>query len=286
MAKVNLPLDKLVVRRDFNAHVALEFYRGDKWSEYLSFDPSGLQKYREPTAKFEARYNKLLDTPIERAALTLIGSLKGAYLPGDGVAEIILEIFTMAATNNNDLTALDTKGLLEVFNKLAIAAGKTELKSFKESKAKLIARIEALQAEVAKPTAKQVAAKASSAAKAEKRLEGLADLKAKKEAAKQPKQSERTTLKPTAKQDGKVKPAQNEPKTADQKKAEGSAKGAAIQKAKSQGIGAFCMDLIKAGKNNADVLAAAQKQFPGAKTSASSVAWYRNKLKSDGEIAA
>lgn len=277
MAKVNLPLDKLVVRRDFNAHVALEFYRGDKWSEYLAFDPSGLQKYREPTAKFEARYNKIVDTPIERAALTFVGSLKGAYLPGDGVAEIILEVFTMAATNNNDLTALDTKGLLEVFNKLATAAGKPELKSFKESKAKLVARIEALQAEVAKPTAKQVAAKASSAAKAEKRLEGLADLKAKKEAAKQSKQSERTTPKPAAKQDGKAKPAQNESKTTAKQQPPA---------AKGQGIGAFCMDLIRAGKNNADVLAAAQKQFPGAKTSASSVAWYRNKLKSDGEIAA
>ena len=41
MAKVNIPLDKLVARKDFNAHVALEFYRGDKWSEYLAFDPQG-----------------------------------------------------------------------------------------------------------------------------------------------------------------------------------------------------------------------------------------------------
>lgn len=272
MAKrVNLPLDKLVVRRDFNAHVALEFYRGEKWSEYLAFDPSGLQKYREPTAKFEARYNKIVDTPIERAALTFVGSLKGAYLPGDGVAEIITEVFTMAATNNNDFASLDTKALLEVYNKLATAAGKPELKSFKESKAKLIARIEALQAEVAKLTPKQAANKASSAAKAEKRLEGLKELKETKA-----KQSERTTPAAKAVPKDKAKPAQNEPKTAAKQQPTA---------AKGQGIGAFCMELIKAGKNNADVLAAAQKQFPGAKTSASSVAWYRNKLKSDGEIA-
>lgn len=280
MAKVNIPLDKLVVRKDFNAHVALEFYRGDKWSEYLAFDPQGLQKYREPTAKFEARYNKLVDTPIERAALTFVGSLKGAYLPGDGVAEIILEVFTMAATNNNDLTTLDTKALLEVYNKLATAAGKPELKSFKESKAKLIARINDLQAEVAKLTPKQTANKGAAAAKAEKRLEGLKELKESKA-----KQSERTTAAAKVAPKDKAKPAQNEPKPKMTSKEAGK-KGAEVTKAKSQGIGAFCMDLIKAGKNNAEVLAAAQKQFPNAKTSASSVAWYRNKLKSDGEIAA
>lgn len=275
--RVNIALDKLVVRKDFNAHVALEFYRGDKWSEYIAFDPSGPQKYRESTAKFEARYNKLVDTPIERAALTFVGSLKGAYLPGDGVAEIILEVFTMAATNNNDLTALDTKALLETHNKLAAAAGKQELSSFKSGKGKLIEKIEALQVEVAKLTPKQAANKASSAAKAEKRLEGLKEPRTKpittmKRVQSEAHESTRTTSAAKAAPKAKAKPAQNEPKTAK-------------DAAKGQGIGAFCMSLIKAGKNNAEVLAAAQKQFPNAKTSASSVAWYRNKLKSDGVIA-
>lgn len=273
MAKrVNLPLDKLVVRRDFNSHVALEFYRGEKWSEYLAFDPAGLQKYREPTAKFEAQYNRVVDTPIERAALSFVGSLKSAYLPGDGVAEIILEVFTMSVTNNNDLTTLDTKALLEVYNKLATAASKPELKSFKESKVKLIARINDLQAEIAKLTPKQVANKGAAAAKAEKRLEGLKDLKESKAAAQK-------SAKPAA-----AKSAQGEAKVK-HTPAEASKKGAEVSKAKSQGIGAFCMELIKAGKNNAEVLAAAQKQFPNAKTSASSIAWYRNKLKSEGAIA-
>ena len=50
-------------------------------------------------------------------------------------------------------------------------------------------------------------------------------------------------------------------------------------KARGQGIGAFCKELITAGKSNAEVLAAVQKKFPGAATSKGCVAYYRNKLK-------
>jgi len=52
-------------------------------------------------------------------------------------------------------------------------------------------------------------------------------------------------------------------------------------KAKAQGIGAFCMELIRKGKDNAAVLEAVKAKFPDASTSPSSVAWYRNKLKSE-----
>lgn len=263
MARVNIPLAEMQARSDFNRHTALAFYRGDKWTEYLAFEPTGLQKFREPTAKFEERYNKKLETPLEHVALAFVRSLKSAYLPGDGVAEIILEVYIMAATNNNDLTALDTKALLDVYNKLAVAASKVELKSFKESKTKLIARIEALQEEVAKLTPKQSANKTVAADKAAKRLAGLED---KKTAAK-----EKAAPKTEGKKAEPAKPAEK------QKPKPPAPKG--------QGIGAYCMDLIQKGKSNAEVLEAAKKQFPDSKTSASSVAWYRNKLKADGVIA-
>lgn len=278
MAAVNLPLTALCVRRDHNARVCLEFYRGNKWSEYLAFEPTGLQKFREPTVKFEVRFNRAVDTPLERAALAFLHSLNGAYLPGDGVAEILLEIFTMSKTDGtNDLSKLDTKALLAYYNELAAAANKPELKAFKEGKNKLLAKIEALQADVKKPTAKQTEAKATSAAKAEKRLEGLADLKAKKAteaAAKKavpakPVKAEKPMAKAAA------KPAAKPAKTNGAKPA-----------VKGQGIGSFCMDLIVKGKTNEEVLGAVKVKFPDASTSASSVAWYRNKLKSEGKIGA
>ena len=273
MAAVNLPLTALCVRRDHNARVCLEFYRGNKWSEYLAFEPTGLQKFREPTAKFEARFNRTVDTPLERAALAFLHSLNGAYLPGDGVAEILLEVYTMSKTDGtNDLSKLDTKALLAYYNELATAAGKPELKAFKEGKNKLLAKIEALQADVKKPTAKQVEAKTASAAKAEKRLEGLADLKAKKAAD--------AAAKKTAKPAKAEKPAL---KVAT-KSAAKPAKASSDKQSRGQGIGAFCMALIVKGATNEEVLGAVKAKFPNASTSASSVAWYRNKLKSEGKL--
>ena len=41
------------------------------------------------------------------------------------------------------------------------------------------------------------------------------------------------------------------------------------------------MELIRKGKDNAAVLEAVKAKFPDASTSPSSVAWYRNKLKSE-----
>lgn len=276
MAVVNLTLAALCVRQDHNARVCLEFYRGNKWSEYLAFEPTGLQKFREPTAKFEARFNRTVDTPLERAALAFLHSLNGAYLPGDGVAEILLEVYTMSKTDGtNDLSKLDTKALLAYYNELATATGKPELKAFKEGKTKLLAKIEALQAEVKKPTAKQTEAKATSAAKAEKRLEGLADLKAKKAADAVAKKSA-----PAAKPAKAEKPA---PKAA-AKSAAKPAKTNGDKQPRGPGIGAFCMDLIVKGKTNEEVLGAVKAKFPNASTSASSVAWYRNKLKSEGKL--
>jgi len=46
----------------------------------------------------------------------------------------------------------------------------------------------------------------------------------------------------------------------------------------NQGVGAFAKDLIRAGKNNAEVLAAVTEQFPTAKTSKACIAYYRAKI--------
>jgi hypothetical protein len=50
-------------------------------------------------------------------------------------------------------------------------------------------------------------------------------------------------------------------------------------KPKGQGVGAFCKDLIGKGRTNQEILTAVQDKFPGAKTSAGCIAYYRNKLK-------
>ena len=46
----------------------------------------------------------------------------------------------------------------------------------------------------------------------------------------------------------------------------------------TQGIGAFCKELIVEGKTNAEILAAVAEKFPTAKTTTNCVAYYRAKL--------
>jgi hypothetical protein len=46
----------------------------------------------------------------------------------------------------------------------------------------------------------------------------------------------------------------------------------------NQGVGAFAKDLIVAGKNNADVLAAVKARFPDARTTTGCIAFYRTAL--------
>lgn len=47
----------------------------------------------------------------------------------------------------------------------------------------------------------------------------------------------------------------------------------------TQGVGAFCKELIAEGKTNAEILEAVAEQFPTAKTSKNCVAYYRAKMK-------
>jgi hypothetical protein len=60
-------------------------------------------------------------------------------------------------------------------------------------------------------------------------------------------------------------------------------KSAAAAKEKKPGVGDLAIELLRAGKSNEDVLAAVSKKFPDSSVSISSISWYRNKLRSDGE---
>lgn len=54
-------------------------------------------------------------------------------------------------------------------------------------------------------------------------------------------------------------------------------------KDKKPGVGDVAIEALRAGKSNEETLALVQKKFPDAAVSTSSIAWYRNKLRSDGE---
>lgn len=62
-----------------------------------------------------------------------------------------------------------------------------------------------------------------------------------------------------------------------------TAKKSKTEKVKKPGVGDVAIEALRAGKSNEEVLAIVQKKFPDASVSASSIAWYRNKLRSDGE---
>jgi len=66
-------------------------------------------------------------------------------------------------------------------------------------------------------------------------------------------------------------------------KAKKTKKAAADKPAKKPGVGDVAIEALRAGKSNEEVLALVQKKFPNASVSTSSIAWYRNKLRSDGE---
>ena len=102
----------------------------------------------------------------------------------------------------------------------------------------------------------------SMAEKMEKIGNGAAEIMQKAEA-----QRKKEAKKPKAGSDGK------KPK---------KAAGAPAQK--GRGIGAFCEGLLVKGKSAEEILAAVRKEFPGAKTSMASIAWYRNKLVQEGAL--
>lgn len=60
-------------------------------------------------------------------------------------------------------------------------------------------------------------------------------------------------------------------------------KSASKPKKEGPGVGDVAIEALRAGKDNNEVLAIVQKRFPKSDVSISSIAWYRNKLRSDGE---
>lgn len=53
---------------------------------------------------------------------------------------------------------------------------------------------------------------------------------------------------------------------------------------KGRGIGSFCEGLLAKGRTSEEILAAVGKEFPGAKTSMASIAWYKNKMANEGRL--
>jgi hypothetical protein len=131
---------------------------------------------------------------------------------------------------------------------------------------------------------------------ATKRLAGLSALKQRKaeEAAASKEQDimatqKKTTVskKPAAKKPAAPKAVEKKstPKTAPvEKTTEKKVAKDAGEKVKRPGIGSFCMDLILKGKTTDEIIAAAHEKF-GSRTSASSIAWYKNKLRGEGKLA-
>jgi hypothetical protein len=291
MMHVNLGLDQMAARLSHDRRVAVPFYRDDRKVALLQFTPSGPVARELPSHSFDENYKTLVDQPVERVALTLIGATRTCYLPGSRVMPILMEIFNMSQTNGTgDLNSLSQADLTETYNKLAAAANKPTVKSFKD-KATAVKRIQALQDEVAEPSAAQKEAAAKAAAEAgqgQKASDAPARVKANENVAASEKRAKDSASiaaskaafaaakKVPAKKAG-AKPAAKAPA----KKAAAQKPEAGEKKPRGSGIGALCMELIGKGKSNEEVLAAVKAKFPDAATSASSVAWYRNKLKQD-----
>jgi len=279
MPNITIPIDELVVRMGHNSHISIEYHRGSKWSEYVYLEPSGPSKGKMLTAKYHAEFYRVSDIPIKRAAQSLLGASHRAYSFNQAVFDTIMGVYIMNATNGNTkgLESLSNAALVPVHNELAAALGAKQIGVYKGSKRIILAKIEALQQQLANPTLAQSLAATAAAAKAAKRLAGLPK--------KSDKENDMAAKKPTTAKAAKA--AKPTPKTAEKPAAPkmpcyfGAAGFSAAPK--KQGIGAFCIALIREGKDNAAVLAAVAKKFPDAATSAASIAWYRNKVK-NGEV--
>jgi hypothetical protein len=88
----------------------------------------------------------------------------------------------------------------------------------------------------------------------------------------------------------KAKIAASQPKTAEApKKPEKPAAKKPVNpgrpaKKAGGGIGGLVSDLLVKKKSNEEILAAVKKDFPSARTSAASIAWYRSKLREEGKL--
>ncbi len=301
---VNLPLGQILVRFDFGRRVALEFKRDGGQSVYLAFEPTGLQVLKRPTPRFLQEFQTAA-CDLLAAVRSMLRSLHKSYLPDRRASDILTEIIIMSQNEGNaDLGSLSLKAVTATYNVLAEQAGRNQVKEFK-SKAEGIKRVEALRAELATPTAEQQVAADKKQAEAAKRLEALNtdEAKADKARAKEVKASTKAAVKHGALKTFKAsfkanitdpikavirheaKPPKPEAEPT-KPKPNGAARPPRAKETKPdspkpRGIGAFCAKMLSAGKSNEEALAAVRTEFPDAKTSLASVAWYRNKLRSE-----
>ena len=272
------------VRASFERRVALEVERKGKESRVITIEAEGLSMCWEPTAKFVAAHGYDAGIEFEKACFSFLRANARAYLNNADAVGKIMETIMTTSTGTTDLSELSLAQLTEHYNQLAQGLDRNPVKSFK-SKGEATKRIQSLGAEIARPTPEQTQNKETSRAAADKRLSGLADLKASKA---ERKAAERGSKKSTT-QSGATAGEEKEPTVANTKSTKNTKKPAAKAKAETekkprgQGIGAFCCELIAKGKSNEEVAEAAQKKF-GSKTSASSVAWYRNKMRAEGKL--
>jgi hypothetical protein len=306
---VNIPREDLHVFLDRQSHVALPFRRDKKRIDFIAYDGAGPQHMFCSIPDFEMTYVKVYEQhPLEDSVLSFLRGVKRAFLPGEGIADTLLEIFNMITIEGKELKDCTVKELVAYYNQLHKAAGNpgtiTE-KTFK-TKGLLMEAIDAMALHAVAKTPDQVANQNETREKAADRLSGLDKKKEEKaqqaedaaEVAATKKKPGRTlpgvTPGPTAAADAKaaknlankIAASKPEPKKAGKPAAKAASKPMAkpaASKPRGQGIGAFCMDLIIKKKSNEEVLAAVAKQFPGASTSNSCINWYRNKLKKEGK---
>jgi len=273
-----LPLEQLSVRQDYNRHVALEFAQDERTSSYLAYSSDGLCIEQMSAPLFYKKFSSILSSATAHKeqfvlhVVSLLKSVKQAYLPAPRASLILMEILIMAANEGSkDLKTMDLKSLTALYNQLAAAKGMRQIVEFK-SKAIALKRLEPLMAELAQPTPKQqeAADKVSEKAKVSK-------------APATPKVA-KVSKAPAAPKVAKVSKAPAAPKVAKVSKAPAAPKVAkpknGVEPAgRGKGIGAFCITLIQKGQDNESILQSVKNQFPGAKTSAASIAWYRNKLR-------
>lgn len=301
---VNMPKEELILRLDHQAHVALAFRQDKKRIDYIGFECEGPQQLFSSSVD---AFTRLFKTEHDADAVSfvpkMLKSVKRAYLPGANVAAILLEVLKMTTINDKEMKDCSTKELVEHFNALRKTENAEPIteKTYK-SKAKLIEAIEKFEASLIHFTPDQQTNKKANAAAAEKRLAGLASLKEQKaeeaelkrskkadkaksttttkEADMATKDTSKTAKKPAA----KAAPAKKDAKPA-AKPAAKPVKKADKGESKPRGtcIGAFCIELILKGKSNEETASTARDKF-GSSTSASSVAWYRNKLKGEGKL--
>lgn len=265
MDKINIKVKDLKVMADFNRHVALEYYRGTSTSKFIAFAPGGVTRAEESTSNFLKQYDVQLesDKPMQQRVHSFLKHAKDSFLPDEAALEILVDIFLALSfgaeeVDVNDLMNIEENAYLSAEEYFDVHCRLSSIvrRDIEPTRFKTLAEAEAalfeIRAEVYTPTARQEANHASRVVSAERRLAGLS-----------------TSVRKTSSRTSEKKPARI-------RTAGGSSKG--------QGIGAFCVGHILAGKTNEQTLALALSQFPGAKTSLSSVNWYRNDLKKKGQL--